>query len=66
MPNMDGPTATRNIREMGYKGIVVGVTGNALEEDRESFLKSGVNEVLVKPLNFNALYRLLANYGCIA
>ena len=28
MPNMDGPTATKQIRDMGYKGIIFGVTGN--------------------------------------
>jgi CheY-like chemotaxis protein len=28
MPNMDGPTATKKIRDMGYKGIIFGVTGN--------------------------------------
>lgn len=27
MPNMDGPTATRAIREMGFTGPIVGVTG---------------------------------------
>lgn len=27
MPNMDGPTATKAIREMGYIGPIVGVTG---------------------------------------
>ena len=28
MPNMDGPTATRQIRSLGYTGIIFGVTGN--------------------------------------
>ena len=27
MPNMDGPTATKMIRELGYKGLIIGVTG---------------------------------------
>ena len=27
MPNMDGPTATKLIRELGYKGLIIGVTG---------------------------------------
>ena len=27
MPNMDGPTATKMIRESGYKGLIIGVTG---------------------------------------
>ena len=28
MPNMDGPTATRQLRTMGYTGVIFGVTGN--------------------------------------
>ena len=50
MPNMDGPTATREIRALGYSGIIVGVTGNALAEDIDLFILSGANRVLPKPL----------------
>ena len=28
MPNMDGPTATKRLRSMGYAGLIFGVTGN--------------------------------------
>ena len=28
MPNMDGPTATKEIRALGYRGPILGVTGN--------------------------------------
>ena len=28
MPNMDGPTATRVMRGLGYTGPIFGVTGN--------------------------------------
>jgi CheY-like chemotaxis protein len=28
MPNMDGPTATRAIRDLGYSGLIFGVTGS--------------------------------------
>lgn len=28
MPNMDGPEATKEIRALGYKGLIFGVTGN--------------------------------------
>jgi signal transduction histidine kinase/CheY-like chemotaxis protein len=28
MPNMDGPEATKEIRSLGYKGLIFGVTGN--------------------------------------
>ncbi len=26
-PKMDGPTATKEIRELGYRGLILGVTG---------------------------------------
>ena len=51
MPVMDGPTATRLIREMGFEGLIFGVTGNALPEDVASFKASGANDVFIKPLN---------------
>ena len=55
MPNMDGPTATRAIRELGYTGLIFGVTGNGLQEDKEHFLAHGLDDIFIKPLNFSAL-----------
>ena len=54
MPVMDGPTATRTIREMGYGGIIIGITGNALQTDMKTFLEQGANSVHAKPLNIVA------------
>jgi len=54
MPVMDGPTATRQIRELGYRGIILGLTGNVLPSDMTVFLSHGVNRVLVKPLDIKA------------
>jgi len=47
MPVMDGVTATRLLREGGIALPVVGVTGNALEEDIRSFISGGATEILV-------------------
>ena len=47
MPVMDGVTATRLLREGGIALPVVGVTGNALEEDIRSFMEGGATEILV-------------------
>ena len=55
MPNMDGPTATKSIRELGYHGSIVGLTGNGLDSDISYFKEHGVEEVFVKPLDFAAL-----------
>ena len=59
MPNMDGPTATREIRALGYSGIIIGVTGNALAEDVDLFLSSGANKVLPKPVQMEDLMDIL-------
>ena len=51
MPGMLGTTATRIIRdELRYEGLVLGVTGNAMEDDIADFLAHGADEVVVKPL----------------
>ena len=35
---------------MGYRGVVIGITGNALPEDLHTFRDHGANLVLTKPL----------------
>jgi CheY-like chemotaxis protein len=51
MPVMTGVQATKIIREKhGFKGIILAVTGNALEEDIREFEEAGANKVILKPL----------------
>ena len=51
MPNMDGPTATKEIRSLGYTAPIFGVTGNFLDSDVRHFEDSGANLVLAKPFD---------------
>ena len=51
MPVMNGPIATRKLREMGCAIRIIGVTGNMLPEDVAHFKQQGADEVLGKPLN---------------
>lgn len=53
MPVMDGPTAIAEIRKLGYNGIILGLTGNALLSDREAMMKAGADGVLLKPLDMD-------------
>ena len=62
MPVMDGVTATRHIRQLGYTGQIIGVTGNALAEDVNTFLSSGADVVLTKPLTIAAFDEYLNSY----
>jgi len=54
MPVMDGPTAIKEIRGLGYTGLIFGLTGNALESDKELLLVNGANVVLTKPFDLGA------------
>jgi len=65
MPNMNGPEATRRIREMGFKSLkIIGVTGNVMSGDVDYFLESGANHVLEKPLNIELFDALMAESHC--
>ena len=55
MPVMDGPSAAKAMREMGYKGPIIGVTGNVLASHVKTFVYHGANAVLPKPLDIDVL-----------
>ena len=55
MPVMDGPTAIKAIRAMGFKGRIVGLTGNALQSDQDYMRDSGADDVLLKPVSQEVL-----------
>eukprot|EP01041_Mallomonas_annulata_P010955 gene10955-22885_t len=50
MPNMTGPEAVKEIRNMGYVGLVIGVTGYSEGPETDEFTASGTDYVLVKPV----------------
>ncbi len=66
MPNMDGYEATQAIRE-GEGGkqnkevtiIALTANANALEEDREKFLSSGMDDYISKPIQPHSIKRAL-------
>ena len=54
MPRMRGTIASATIRGLGYQGVIIGVTGNALEDDVADFKKHGVDVVMPKPFEIAA------------
>ena len=53
MPNMDGITATRKIRELpGKRGRtpIIGLTANAMASDRDTLIEVGMDGYLPKPV----------------
>ena len=56
---MRGTEATSKIRALGFQGIVIAVTGNALPEDVEDFLVHGADAVMPKPFDINGFKTLV-------
>ena len=61
MPEMDGYTATRYIREtLGQDGLpIVAMTANAMASDREACIAAGMNDHVPKPFDLDHLVAVL-------
>lgn len=55
MPVLNGPAATKRLREIGCDALIIGVTGNVLAEDVAIFKAHGADMVLPKPINFASI-----------
>ncbi|KAJ9060688.1 kinase-regulated stress-responsive transcription factor skn7 [Entomophthora muscae] len=55
MPEMDGLSATKRIREFDRDTPIIAITGDYREADRDFYLEQGINEVLGKPLRVGEL-----------
>ena len=63
MPEMDGETATRKIRENGYDKVpIIALTAHAMKEDRERCLEAGMNDYLTKPIKRETVFAMLEKY----
>ena len=51
--------AARKLRAGGYANLVVGVTGNVLDDDVELYLAAGADMVIGKPVRVALLQTLL-------
>lgn len=65
MPGLDGPAATRLIREReaaGSRVPIIAVTANALAEQRDSCLAAGMDDYLSKPVTLQQLALAIDRY----
>lgn len=62
MPEMDGYTASRNLRTAGYQKPIVALTAHALVQIREKCLAAGYSDHLTKPVTAHELVEMVLKW----
>lgn len=60
MPRLNGIDATKQIKNMDPKIVIIGVSANAIDNDIKECLNAGMNDYVTKPINFNNLLITIA------
>jgi len=63
MPNMDGYRLTQRLRQLGHVFPVIGVTANALAEEKQRCMDAGMDNCLSKPVTLDVLKSTLGLYA---
>ena len=60
MPEMDGIQATRIIKEKSLsKAPIIGMTASVMNNERETYIKAGMDVLVEKPVNFDNLVAIV-------
>lgn len=62
MPIIDGLSATKKIREINSKIIIIAQTSFALDDDRKKALDAGCNDYITKPIIKAKLIQTIEKY----
>ena len=62
MPRMDGLAATRALREGGNTTYIIGVSADAMSEERDAALAAGMDDYLPKPISQVALATVIEGW----
>ena len=62
MPLMDGVETTRKLRAMGYGGVIIALTANALSGTDEMFRQQGFDGFIAKPIDVHFLNTILNEF----
>ncbi|MCB1876685.1 MAG: response regulator [Chromatiales bacterium] len=62
MPVMGGLEAVQLLRMTLYEGPIVALTAHSMNGDRDKALDAGCSDFLTKPVDWQALYKVIATY----
>ncbi len=62
MPQMDGVETTQKLRALGYKGVIVALTANALAGNEKMFAQNGFDGFVPKPIDITYLDEVLIRF----
>lgn len=51
MPIMDGIMVANELRSLSYNNLIIGITGEEDKEEKEKFIKNGVDFIITKPID---------------
>ncbi len=63
MPIMDGLEATTALRESGSACYIIGVSADAMSEERDRALATGMNDYITKPVSLDALHGAVGRWS---
>ena len=65
MPKCDGFSATKHIRKMhnpSQNAIIIALTANAMPDEQLEIFNTGMNDILLKPISEDQLFKLLETW----
>ncbi len=62
MPELDGYSATRKLRELKYTKPIVALTANAMADDRSRCIAAGCDDYVAKPIRMDHFMSILGRF----
>jgi len=62
MPILDGVSATKQLRKIGYSKAIVSLSANVIKSDIQSYKEAGMDDTLAKPIDTQELNNILRKY----